>query len=123
MNSSQLSRSSSDVESTIPRPMTCLPFSLSLETSGEKSESPESMKTASDESLSGMKKPPCPCLEFHVGQAFQPDGTRDGRSRQARKPDLPGILFGPVNCKPINRQMNAIQRASRGDVEHAPVLA
>src|ERR1700751_5356415 len=41
MNSSQLSRSRSDVDSCMPRPITCLPFSLSLDTSGEKSESPE----------------------------------------------------------------------------------
>ena len=31
----------------MPRPMTCLPFSLSLETSGEKSESPETMTKVS----------------------------------------------------------------------------
>ena len=47
MNSSQLSRSSSEVEPFIPRPMTCLPFSLSLETSGEKSESPETITKVS----------------------------------------------------------------------------
>ena len=47
MNSSQLSRSRSEVGLFIPRPMTCLPFSLSLETSGEKSESPETMTKVS----------------------------------------------------------------------------
>ena len=40
MNSSQLSTNREEVESFMPRPMTVLPFSLSLETSGEKSLSP-----------------------------------------------------------------------------------
>ena len=31
----------------MPRPMTCLPFSLSFETSGEKSESPETITKVS----------------------------------------------------------------------------
>ena len=51
MNSSQLSRSRSEVESFMPRPMTCLPFSLSLETSGEKSLSPETITKVSMWSL------------------------------------------------------------------------
>ena len=51
MNSSQLSRSRSEVEPFIPRPITCLPFSLSLETSGEKSESPETITKVSTWSL------------------------------------------------------------------------
>ena len=41
MNSSQFSMSRSEVEFFTPRPITYLLFSLSLETSGEKSESPE----------------------------------------------------------------------------------
>jgi hypothetical protein len=41
MNSSQFSMSRSDVEFFTPRPITYLLFSLSLETRGEKSESPE----------------------------------------------------------------------------------
>ena len=43
MNSSQLSISRSEVEFLTPTPMTYLSFSLSLETSGEKSESPETI--------------------------------------------------------------------------------
>ena len=45
--SPQLSRSKSEVESCIPRPMTCLPSSLSFDTSGEKSLSPETMTNVS----------------------------------------------------------------------------
>ena len=41
MNSSQLSIRSSEVEPFTPKPRTCLLFSFSFETSGEKSESPE----------------------------------------------------------------------------------
>ena len=41
MNSSQLAISRSEVELFTPQPMTRLSFSLSLETSGEKSLSPE----------------------------------------------------------------------------------
>ena len=40
MNSSQLAVSRSEVEPLTPTPMTVLLFSRSLETSGEKSESP-----------------------------------------------------------------------------------
>ena len=40
MNSSQLAISRSLVEFFTPTPITCLAFSRSLETSGEKSESP-----------------------------------------------------------------------------------
>ena len=47
MNSSQLSASRFEVDSFIPMPMTCLPFSLSLETSGEKSESPDTITKVS----------------------------------------------------------------------------
>ena len=47
MNSSQLSISRSDDEFLTPRPMTYLSFSLSLETSGEKSESPETITKVS----------------------------------------------------------------------------
>jgi len=43
MNSSQLSRSRAEVDSCIPKPMTCLPSSFNFETSGEKSLSPETM--------------------------------------------------------------------------------
>ena len=43
MNSSQFETRRSEVELFIPSPMTCLPFSLSLETRGEKSLSPEAM--------------------------------------------------------------------------------
>ena len=43
MNSSQLSISRSEVEFFTPSPITYLLFSLSLETSGEKSESPEAI--------------------------------------------------------------------------------
>src|SRR5208282_1717718 len=32
-------------------------------------------------------------VEFHVGQAFQPDGTRQGRYGRAGKPDLLPIAF------------------------------
>ncbi len=42
MNSSQLAISRSEVELFTPQPMTRLLFSFSLETSGEKSLSPES---------------------------------------------------------------------------------
>ena len=41
MNSSQLAISRSDVELATPTPITSLLFSRSLDTSGEKSESPE----------------------------------------------------------------------------------
>ena len=41
MNSSQLAISKSDVEFLTPTPITYLAFSRSLDTSGEKSESPE----------------------------------------------------------------------------------
>ena len=41
MNSSQLAIRRSEVEFLTPTPMTFLSFSFSLETSGEKSESPE----------------------------------------------------------------------------------
>ncbi len=40
MNSSQLAVSRSDVERWTPTPITCFAFSRSLDTSGEKSESP-----------------------------------------------------------------------------------
>ena len=41
MNSSQALASSDEVDAFMPSPITCLPFSLSLATSGEKSLSPE----------------------------------------------------------------------------------
>jgi len=47
MNSSQLSLRSTEVEPFIPRPMTRLPFSFSLETSGEKSLSPDTITKVS----------------------------------------------------------------------------
>ena len=40
MNSSQLAISKSEVDCFTPTPITCLLFSRSLDTSGEKSESP-----------------------------------------------------------------------------------
>ena len=40
MNSSQLAVSRSEVDCLTPTPITCLLFSRSLDTSGEKSESP-----------------------------------------------------------------------------------
>ena len=43
MNSSQLAVSRSEVDCLTPTPITYLAFSRSLETSGEKSESPEMM--------------------------------------------------------------------------------
>ena len=51
MNSSQTSASRLLVASFMPTPMTVLPNSLSLETSGEKSESPERMAKVSMWSL------------------------------------------------------------------------
>ena len=47
MNSSQLASSSPEVDFLTPQPMTRLSFSLSLETSGEKSLSPVSSAKAS----------------------------------------------------------------------------
>ena len=47
MNSSQLAISKSDVELFTPQPMTRLLFSFSLETSGEKSLSPDKSAKAS----------------------------------------------------------------------------
>src|SRR5947208_3741940 len=47
MNSSQALASSGDVDFFIPRPITCLPFSLSFATSGEKSLSPETITNVS----------------------------------------------------------------------------
>ena len=51
MNSSQTSARSELVDSFIPTPMTVLPNSLSFETSGEKSESPERIAKVSMWSL------------------------------------------------------------------------
>ena len=75
MNSSQFAISRSDVEFFTPTPMTFLSFSRSLDTSGEKSESPLMMTNVST-------------CDLRVAQVERVDDQADVRRVLARLPHV-----------------------------------